>query len=339
MGINYCLMAFIKILKSNTYCSRYQTKSRRRREGKTDYQARRRLVFQDKNKYDTKKYRFVVRRTNRRIICSVNFATIIGDKTMCTADSKELSKFKVTAGQTNYAASYATGLLCARRLLATIGKADVFKGKDKPDGKMYDIMDDWKDGHKPMKANLDVGLIRTTTGNRVFGAMKGASDGGLSIPHSEKRFPGYKVIKQEVTTNKRGKKVEEAAEKKSEYNPAEHKEHILGAHVQSYYDMLKKKDANAHKKQFSQWIKCLDAAKVKNMQELWTNCHAAIRKDPIRAKATAKKHTRNTEAKKPQLVQKDSKGRKWLREFKVASAVKKANMSKVLDAVAKRYKK
>lgn len=27
--------------------------------------------------------------------------------------------------------------------------------------------------------------------NRVFGCMKGASDGGLDIPHNEKRFPGY----------------------------------------------------------------------------------------------------------------------------------------------------
>eukprot|EP00061_Rhincodon_typus_P009483 g33032.t1 len=30
---------------------------------------------------------------------------------------------------------------------------------------------------------LDAGLTRTTTGNKVFGAMKGAADGGLSIPH------------------------------------------------------------------------------------------------------------------------------------------------------------
>lgn len=30
---------------------------------------------------------------------------------------------------------------------------------------------------------LDAGLARTTTGNKVFGAIKGAVDGGLSIPH------------------------------------------------------------------------------------------------------------------------------------------------------------
>lgn len=32
----------------------------------------------------------------------------------------------------------------------------------------------------------------TTTGARIFGCLKGAADGGLYIPHNEKRFPGYK---------------------------------------------------------------------------------------------------------------------------------------------------
>jgi large subunit ribosomal protein L5e len=38
-----------------------------------------------------------------------------------------------------------------------------------------------------------VGLARTTTGARVFAALKGACDGGLNIPHNEKRFVGYTV--------------------------------------------------------------------------------------------------------------------------------------------------
>jgi large subunit ribosomal protein L5e len=69
-------MAFIKVLKTKSYYKRFQVKFRRRREGKTDYYARRRLIQQDKNKYDSKKYRFVVRRTNQRIICQVTYATI-----------------------------------------------------------------------------------------------------------------------------------------------------------------------------------------------------------------------------------------------------------------------
>jgi len=79
--------------------------------------------------------------------------------------------------------------------------------------------------------------------------MKGASDGGLHVPHNEKRFPGFHVIKAEVVTNKRGKKVEaDDAGKKTEFKPEEHKAHILGAHVQTYYDLLKKGDANIFKR-------------------------------------------------------------------------------------------
>ena len=40
-------------------------------EGKTDYYARKRLIFQDKNKYNTPKYRMIVRFTNKDIICQV----------------------------------------------------------------------------------------------------------------------------------------------------------------------------------------------------------------------------------------------------------------------------
>ena len=58
-------MGYIKVLKTSAYHKRYQVKYRRRREGKTDYQARKRLVVQDKNKFNSPKYRFVVRTTNR----------------------------------------------------------------------------------------------------------------------------------------------------------------------------------------------------------------------------------------------------------------------------------
>ena len=38
---------------------------------------------------------------------------------------------------------------------------------------------------------MDIGLVRTTVGAKVFAAMKGAADGGLHVPHNCKRFPGY----------------------------------------------------------------------------------------------------------------------------------------------------
>jgi len=55
------------------------------------------------------------------------------------ANSTELKKFGVDAGLTNYAAAYATGLLCARRLLTTLGLADLYKGVENIDGEVYDV--------------------------------------------------------------------------------------------------------------------------------------------------------------------------------------------------------
>jgi len=56
---------FVAVLKNKAYFKRYQPKFKRRREGKTDYFARKRLCVQDKNKYNTPKYRLVVRVTNK----------------------------------------------------------------------------------------------------------------------------------------------------------------------------------------------------------------------------------------------------------------------------------
>ncbi len=185
-------MGFVKTLKNKAYSKRYQTKFRRRREGKTDYYARKRLVVNDKDKYDSKKYRMVVRFTNKRVLASIVYSTLKGDMTVCAADSSELKNFgNVTCGLTNYAAAYATGLLLARRLLADKKIDDKFVGQTKADGKLYNISNEDSE-RRPFKAYLDVGLTRTTTGNRVFGAMKGACDGGINIPHNEQRFPGFR---------------------------------------------------------------------------------------------------------------------------------------------------
>ena len=121
-------MPFVKIQKNNTYSKRYQVKFRRRRIGKTDYYQRKRLILQRKNKYNTPKYRFVVRRTNQRILCQVVYSTIKGDKVKAAADSYELKKYGITAGLTNYAAAYCTGLLAARRLLTILDEENKKRG-------------------------------------------------------------------------------------------------------------------------------------------------------------------------------------------------------------------
>jgi len=115
-----------------------------------------------------------------------------GDKVLSSAESLELKNFGLTAGLTNYSAAYCTGLLIARRLLKQVGLADSYKGAEEIDGEYYNSYENMSNEEKrPFKACLDVGLQRTTTGARIFGAMKGACDGGMNVPHSNKRFPGY----------------------------------------------------------------------------------------------------------------------------------------------------
>ena len=105
-------------------------------EGKTDYYARKRLIIQAKNKYNTPKYRLVVRITNHKVIAQIVSAEIIGDRVLCSATSAELPRYGVKLGLTNYAAAYCTGLLCARRLLTKLGMAEMYKGNEKIDGEI-----------------------------------------------------------------------------------------------------------------------------------------------------------------------------------------------------------
>lgn len=110
------LQPFVKVVKSKAYFKRFQVKFRRRREGKTDFYARKRLVVQDKNKYNTPKYRMIVRSSNKDICCQIAYARIEGDRIVAAAYSHELPRYGVKVGLTNYAAAYCTGLLLARRV-------------------------------------------------------------------------------------------------------------------------------------------------------------------------------------------------------------------------------
>merc|ERR1711953_704539 len=323
--INRKQNGFRKVLKNKAYCKRYQTKFRRRRQGKTDYYARKRLVVNSKDKYDTKKYRMVVRFTNKRVISSIQYSTIRGDMTVASADSYELKRYGVSKGLTNYAAAYATGLLLARRLLKDKKIDEQFKGQAEADGKLYNIADADNE-RRPFKAYLDVGLVRTTTGNRVFGAMKGACDGGLNIPHNEQRFPGFRWEKPEVDTRKKkGGAGEEKEKPKANFSAEEHLEHIMGVHVQEYYDLIKGENPAAFKKQFSQWEKELAG---RSFEDVYKAVHAAIRKNPDRVKAVRKqKPVRKVVSEAPTLVLQNSKGSKWLRQKKISKEMRRTRVN------------
>ena len=109
--------------------------------------------------------------TNRDVVCQIFSSDIKHDVCIASAYSHELKRYGLTVGLTNYAAAYATGLLLARRIDAKFSIG--YKGNMLVDGKEFHVKDDGE-GAAPFRALLDVGLARTTTGARVFGALKGA---------------------------------------------------------------------------------------------------------------------------------------------------------------------
>lgn len=251
-------MGFVKVVKNKAYFKRFQVKFRRRREGRTDYYARKRLTYQDKNKYNTPKYRFIVRFSHKDVCCQIAYARIEGDVIVCAAYSHELPRYGVKVGLTNYAAAYCTGLLCARRLLKKFKMDGIYKGKEVADGEEYCV--ETEDGQPgAFRCYLDIGLYRTTTGARIFGAMKGAVDGGLDIPHSSKRFPGFDG-------------------ESGQYNAQMHRDYIYGKHVSNYMEHLQGEDDSMYQKQFSRFIKLGIAPG--GLEEIYKKAHAAIRADP-----------------------------------------------------------
>jgi large subunit ribosomal protein L5e len=253
-------MGFVKIVKNKAYFKRFQVKFKRRRECKTDYAARKRLILQDKNKYRTPKYRLVVRRTKRDVICQIFSSDLTHDVCVQSAYSHELRRYGVRVGLTNYAAAYCTGLLLARRINNKFQLK--YEGKAEADGEEFAVEADPED-KAPFKALLDVGLARTTTGSRIFGALKGAVDGGLNVPHNSKRFPGTEVDGKEVKPN-----------------PETHKKYILAGHVADYMNKLKDEDEDAYKRQFARFIKA--GIKADDLAGIYAKAHQAIRKDPFK---------------------------------------------------------
>jgi len=259
-------MAFLKVVKTKAYFKRFQVKYRRRREGKTDYYARKRLVSQDKNKYNSPKYRLVVRFSNRDVTAQIVRAKIVGDEVIAAAYAHELKNYGVPVLVKNYAAAYAIGLLVARRLLAKLGLGDKYQGNTAVNGEDYNVPH-LDDGPAPFRALLDVGLHRTTTGSKLFAALKGAADGGIEIPHSERRFVGYKSEEKKLHADILRK-------------------HIFGQHVADFMKELKADDASTYERQFSQYIKA--GIKPDDVEALWTKAHKAIRANPLPAKKEKK---------------------------------------------------
>jgi large subunit ribosomal protein L5e len=178
---------------------------------------------------------------------------------MAAAYSSELPEFGVKQGLTNYSAAYCTGLLCARRMLTKLGMEKLYAG-NKAVGKFFENED--KEERRSLRCFLDIGLARSATGANVFGALKGAVDGGLNIPYSGNRLVAGYLDKK---TGKQNEKV--LAER------------IYGKHVSDYMTHLKEEDEETFKKQFSQYEK--NGVTAAGLQKMYEKAHEAIRAKPV----------------------------------------------------------
>lgn len=124
---------------------------RRKREGKTDYNQRLRLVASGKP-------RLTIRRTSKHIIVQIIEFHPDGDKVLTTATSKQLAKYGWKTHTRNMPAAYLTGLLCGTKA-------------------------------KTKEAITDIGLNKSQKGGVLYAALKGALDTGLKIPHNKEALP------------------------------------------------------------------------------------------------------------------------------------------------------
>lgn len=250
-------MSFEAARDHRAHMKRMRLPLRRRREGKTDYKQRHNLIRHNKANYGEVKSRFVVRITNSKVICQIIQAYTIGDKVVCAADSSELKKYGINFGLKNYSAAYATGFLCARKMLTKLGLADSYTGKEELDGEEY-LESDNEEGPKAFRCYLDLGLARATKGAKVFAAMKGACDGGLYIPHSPNKFVGFDSASKELDS--------EAL-----------KERIFGGHVANYMKELEEADSEAYKAKFAEYIK--NGVTADTIEEKYAEAFEKIRED------------------------------------------------------------
>jgi len=291
-------------LKVKSYFKRFVVKPKRRRQGKTYYSRRRKLIRQDKNKYATRKYRLVVRKTNTKFIVQLTYATLTDDRVVCAAYSNELPRYGVKQGLKNYAAGYCTGLLLARRALQNFGLDKKYEGATEVTGEWHENVPEQDDDPNPLTAYLDIGLAASSTGNNVFGVLKGAVDGGLNVPHSERRFRGWDSS---------------ANDGEGEYNPEAHRDFIFGKHVADYMRLLKEEDEEKYKRYFSRYIK--DGIGPDDLEDIYKKAHEAIRADPSRLPKREFKGTKvDRRTKKLTLEERKARVKKKIEELLAQAA-------------------
>ncbi len=134
-------------------------KYKRRRQGKTDYKARLRLLLSEK-------HRLVIRKSLKNMIAQLIDYSKKGDKIIASASSRNLEKYGWKSNKGNIPAAYLTGLLIGKKA----AKANI------------------------KEAIVDLGLSYGIKGSREYALIKGAQDAGLVINCPAETAPDEKRL-------------------------------------------------------------------------------------------------------------------------------------------------
>ncbi|KAE9452800.1 hypothetical protein C3L33_15293, partial [Rhododendron williamsianum] len=93
------------------------------------------------------------------------------------------------------------------------------------------------------------------------GNVEGALDGGLDIPHSEKRFAGFAKDSKQLDADL-------------------HRKYLYGGHVAAYMRTLMEDEPEKYQTHFSEYVK--RGIEPDGIEEMYKKVHAAIRADPLR---------------------------------------------------------
>merc|ERR1712014_210711 len=90
------------------------------------------------------------------------------------------------------------------------------------------------------------------------------ADGGLHVPHSCKRFPGYSEPENKGDD--------------PEFNAEDLRDRIFGAHVSEYMETMEEEDEQKYQSHFAKYIENDIAAD--GVEDMHLEAHKAIREDP-----------------------------------------------------------
>lgn len=162
---------------------RYRVQLRRKREGRTDYRLRLKLL--------TSGVPRIVPRVSLNHVCvQVVEYSKDGDRVIASAHSKELKKFGWKGGTSNLPAAYLAGLLCGYRA-ARAGVEECV---------------------------LDMGGFTPSPGCRVFSAIKGALDAGLKVPHGDVLPAEERISGKHISDYARSLKENDASEYEARFS-------------------------------------------------------------------------------------------------------------------------